>query len=191
MEEIKKKKWGNTLSVFGNGSFTCSFLLVRAGSLRFSLWVSLHLPYQLHVLEHLHGVLWLTRILSFLSPECVLSSLRADQLICDELNTLKLQMLVIFYGPRSIFTFKVIFIGIKASLWVFKKYPLFYFTRFIIDTKLCSFSSFIFFGKKIISCFRHGLPWWLRDKEFTCQWWRLKRCGFDPWIGKIPWKRKW
>ena len=37
--------------------------------------------------------------------------------------------------------------------------PLFYFTRFIIDIKLCSFSSFIFFGKKIISCFRHGLLW--------------------------------
>ena len=28
------------------------------------------------------------------------------------------------------------------------------------------------------------LPWWLRGKEFTCQY---RRLGFDPWSGKIPW----
>ena len=32
------------------------------------------------------------------------------------------------------------------------------------------------------------LPWWLR-------WWRnclqCKRPGFDSWVGKIPWRRKW
>ena len=27
-------------------------------------------------------------------------------------------------------------------------------------------------------------------KEPTCQCRRLKRHGFDPWIGKIPWRRK-
>ena len=34
----------------------------------------------------------------------------------------------------------------------------------------------------------HGLPWWLR-------WWRIclqcRRPGFDPWVGKIPWRREW
>ena len=29
------------------------------------------------------------------------------------------------------------------------------------------------------------------DKEFVYQWEDAKRCGFDPWVGKIPWKRKW
>ena len=33
-----------------------------------------------------------------------------------------------------------------------------------------------------------GLPWWLR-------WWRIclqcGRPGFDPWVGKIPWRREW
>ena len=33
-----------------------------------------------------------------------------------------------------------------------------------------------------------GLPWWLR-------WWRIclqsRRVGFDPWVGKIPWRRGW
>ena len=34
------------------------------------------------------------------------------------------------------------------------------------------------------SCMAHG-------KESTCQYERGKRCGFDPWVGKIPWKKKW
>ena len=28
-------------------------------------------------------------------------------------------------------------------------------------------------------------------KEPTCQCRRPKRLGFDPWAGKIPWRRKW
>ena len=32
------------------------------------------------------------------------------------------------------------------------------------------------------------LPWWLSGKESTCQ---CRRCRFDPWIRKIPWRRKW
>ena len=27
--------------------------------------------------------------------------------------------------------------------------------------------------------------------EPACQYRRLKRCGFDPWVGKIPWRRAW
>ena len=33
----------------------------------------------------------------------------------------------------------------------------------------------------------YGLPSWLSGKEPTWQC----RCGSDPWIGKIPWRRKW
>ena len=33
-----------------------------------------------------------------------------------------------------------------------------------------------------------GLPLCLSGKEPTCQ---CRRCGFDPWVGKIPWRRKW
>ena len=25
----------------------------------------------------------------------------------------------------------------------------------------------------------------------TCQCKKPKRCGFDPWVGKIPWRRAW
>ena len=34
----------------------------------------------------------------------------------------------------------------------------------------------------------YGLPWWLSGKEPTCQ---CRRPGFDPWVGKIAWSRKW
>ena len=37
----------------------------------------------------------------------------------------------------------------------------------------------------------YGLPWWLSGKESACQCKRLKRLGFDLWVGKIPWRRKW
>ena len=36
-----------------------------------------------------------------------------------------------------------------------------------------------------------GLPWWLSGKESTCQCRRCKRLGFDPWVRKISWRRKW
>ena len=32
-----------------------------------------------------------------------------------------------------------------------------------------------------------GLPWWLSGKESTYQ---CRRCRFDLWVGKIPWKMK-
>ena len=35
-------------------------------------------------------------------------------------------------------------------------------------------------------CLSLGLPRWYSDKESTCQCRRCKRCGFDPWDGKIP-----
>ena len=33
-----------------------------------------------------------------------------------------------------------------------------------------------------------GLPRWLSGKESTCQ---VGDEGDDPWVGKIPWRRKW
>ena len=33
-----------------------------------------------------------------------------------------------------------------------------------------------------------GLPWRLSGKEPACQ---SRRLRFDPWVGKIPWRRKW
>ena len=35
------------------------------------------------------------------------------------------------------------------------------------------------------------LPRWLSGGEPVCQCERCRTCGFYPWVGKIPWRRKW
>ena len=37
-------------------------------------------------------------------------------------------------------------------------------------------------------CGGEGLPWRPCSKESSCQ---CKRYGFDPWVRKIPWRKKW
>ena len=36
-----------------------------------------------------------------------------------------------------------------------------------------------------------GFPGGASDKVLACQCWRCQRQGFNPWIGKIPWRREW
>ena len=36
-----------------------------------------------------------------------------------------------------------------------------------------------------------GLLRWRSSKNSACQCRRPKSCGFNPWAGKIPWRRKW
>ena len=36
-----------------------------------------------------------------------------------------------------------------------------------------------------------GFPSDVTGKESACQCRRGKRCGLDPWVGTIPWRRKW
>ena len=36
-----------------------------------------------------------------------------------------------------------------------------------------------------------AFPGGASGKEPSCQYRRLKRCGFDPWVGKVPCSRKW
>jgi len=35
------------------------------------------------------------------------------------------------------------------------------------------------------------LPRWLGGKESICQCRRCREHRFDPWVGKIPWRKKW
>ena len=57
-------------------------------------------------------------------------------------------------------------------------------------------------GGRALACFWHYLiydafssKWGFSDgsagKEPACQFRRSKRCGFDPWVRKFPWRRKW
>ena len=36
-----------------------------------------------------------------------------------------------------------------------------------------------------------SFPRWCSGKESACYCRRCKRRGFNPWVGKIPWRRKW
>ena len=36
-----------------------------------------------------------------------------------------------------------------------------------------------------------GFPGGTSGKELACQCRKHKRCRFDPWVGKIPWRRQW
>ena len=36
-----------------------------------------------------------------------------------------------------------------------------------------------------------GFPGGTSGKEFTCQFRRHKRYRFNPWVGKVHWKRAW
>ena len=57
---------------------------------------------------------------------------------------------------------------------------------FVLLGKLYSFCFF----KLEYNCFK-GFPGGGSSKEHACQCRRRKRHGFNPWVGKIPWRRAW
>ena len=66
-------------------------------------------------------------------------------------------------------------------------------TDWRILTFCCEFSSFLGF---VVCFFTTGrlsdiIPRWFSGKESVCQCRRHRRLGFDPWVRKITWRRKW
>ena len=51
------------------------------------------------------------------------------------------------------------------------------------DLKLSSSFNFAYF------CISAKIPGGASHKEPDCQCRRCERCRFDPWVGKIPWRR--
>ena len=49
----------------------------------------------------------------------------------------------------------------------------------------------MFILKKIFSLLWLGFPGGISGKESICQCRRHKRCRFNTWVRKIPWRRKW
>ena len=43
----------------------------------------------------------------------------------------------------------------------------------------------------VFNSIKRRFPRWLSGKESICQCQRHRRCGFDPWVRKIPWRREW
>ena len=75
---------------------------------------------------------------------------------------------------------------LKESEDIFPQYHYDHKTKITCDSEKDS-------GPQKSSCKGHmyfliGLPLWLSVKESACQ---CRRCGFNPWVGKVPWRRKW
>ena len=55
----------------------------------------------------------------------------------------------------------------------------------------CSHRSPRTVSSSLLGNIQRELPRWFSDKESTCQYRRYRRRGFNPWVGKIPWRRAW
>ena len=49
----------------------------------------------------------------------------------------------------------------------------------------------VHFSVSSYHCLQGGLPRWLSGKNSAYQCRRCRRIGLYPWVGKIPWRRKW
>ena len=56
---------------------------------------------------------------------------------------------------------------------------------------LSSLSSVCFQVWEAQICYDPCISRWYSSKESSCQCRKRKRHGFDPWVGKSPWRRKW
>ena len=67
-------------------------------------------------------------------------------------------------------------------------------TQFMLQARHCFKSPWYINSCNSHKCYKAstiipiGLPRWLSGKEFACQ---CRRNRFDPWVRKIPWRRKW
>ena len=61
----------------------------------------------------------------------------------------------------------------------------------VLEITVPPIEQILWFHNTMITRQLTGLPRWHSGKESACQCRRHKRCGFDPWGRKIPWRRKW
>ena len=79
------------------------------------------------------------------------------------------------WGPRVFWVYVSGFESL-VFLWVWISHPFFgLFPRIWVLWSVCEYASQGFLGGPAV-------------EESACQ---CRRCGFDPWVGKIPWRRKW
>ena len=91
---------------------------------------------------------------------------------------LQLLFLIEIVIPPPLFFFLVM--SFKAQIKYFTVQP-----SIVIADSCVVFSNFVQFIYMYLHSRTSG---WPGGKESTSQW---KRCRFNPWVGKIPWRRKW
>ena len=79
----------------------------------------------------------------------------------------------------------------EALIWLLMFWAFYFFQLYwgILDKYNCTYLKYVtwWFHFKRPYCEHLGLPRWLSAKESACQ---CRRHGFDPWVGRIPWRRK-
>ena len=85
-------------------------------------------------------------------------------------------------------------LGLGLFVRITHKIPIFLYEKKKISFQSILLCFLLYFNLHIDLCLcqQFGrLPRWLCGKESACQCRRCKRCGFNPWVGKIPWRRAW
>ena len=91
----------------------------------------------------------------------------------------KLLNMLLFFKRWHKWSFYLIIFDI--TLYKFKVYNVANFIHLCIIIAIVPIISYLY-------CATQGLPKWLSGKESFCQ---CRKWGFDPWVGKIPWRRQW
>ena len=84
--------------------------------------------------------------------------------------------------------------GAEPSLWHRGDCSLAATSLHFYNSLILCLSTSTFWAATTYSSYRNlllGFPGGARGKEPSCQCRRCKSCRFDPWVGKIPWRRAW
>ena len=90
---------------------------------------------------------------------------------------------ILWFWELMVYRISPIFLVLRKHVLIISKHLLFYSCRSQVELKS-------FFPPENTSHIWRPLtcPWWLSDKGPFRQ---CRRHRFDPWVGKIPWERKW
>ena len=94
--------------------------------------------------------------------------------LCHSFASYQQHLLKLTYASKSSHLFHLVFCMSLRTLFVhsYNAYKLYLMICYIL-------------------CIFLRLPRWLRGKESIYKCWSHRRPGVDPWVGKIPWRRKW
>jgi len=120
-----------------------------------------------------------------------------SHLCMSYLENIYLGLLPIFWLGCLCFWYWVVCVSWAVCvLWLLTRCQLILFANIFSQSgrSFCFVVVFLCCGKAFLSLIKLHLfvllrlPWWLRWWKVCQQWGRV---GFDPWVRKIPWRRKW
>ena len=103
------------------------------------------------------------------------------------LNLIKSHLFIFVFIFITWFVFKYLIGMVPSHYFPGFSFPLFFLYK--LRTNWPIKKSYFYLNESTLNlCTNTGLP---SGEEPACQYKRRRRCRFNPWIGKIPWRRKW